>query len=136
MNTKLIKKMQLFIAKQPKQFDIRWWFSVNAQIPNCHTAACFAGLAVALSRRETPGKAAARFLDKGGKFYRGNPIHKQAILALQITPAQADRLFHLHNWPSKFFHGYCENDPLSQPRQNAKAAIARLQHFIRTKGEE
>lgn len=119
MNVRLLRRIQKQIAKEPKQFDMGFWFERKLpwKIPNCGTAACIGGWAVALHNKVTPENAR--------KCRRLEP---QEILELDYD--QAGRLFYKQHWPDKFL----EN--LKSPTASAKQAVARIDHFIKTKGAE
>lgn len=57
MNVKLLRRIIKAIKKEPGQFDMRSWFTRQRGIPNCGTAACIGGWAVALTKRANPEKA-------------------------------------------------------------------------------
>lgn len=114
MNTKLLRRIQKQILKEPKQFDMSWWFSTSPHIPNCGTAACVAGWVMALHRGCSPHQASRlEIVD----------VSSYAQKLLSITPAQAQRLFHAEYWPRRF-RRYSANSP--------KQAVARIEHFIKT----
>lgn len=86
-------------------------------IPNCGTAACIAGWALCLSQKINP--IALRF--KGG--------NQRIILGLEDN--EIVRLQWFSEWPSKFQKHTKEGTPAF-----ARQAVARIEHFIKTKGAE
>lgn len=134
MNVKLFRKIQREIKKEPRRFNMEDWVDVHARghnAPPCHTTACIAGWATVLSRPFPKSiksfAAKARRLDLMGETYKA-----PAQDALGITDAQADRLFYVSQWPIKFAQAY--DDAYGDPKAQGKIAIARIDHFIKTKG--
>jgi len=121
MNTQLLRRIQRQILKEPEQFQMRTWFTSwsYSTIPNCGTAACIGGWAVSLKHGRTP-RDERMAIPKGGVF-------EAARRAVGLTTKQAHLLFIPINWPARFkrFH-----------HDNPKQAVARISHFIKTKGED
>ena len=123
MNVKLLRKVQKHIASEPKRFTFDWMHESDAA--PCGTRACIAGWTLILG---TPGWSnktideidtlLARRSKSGFGFYTG-PASK----LLDINYEQAARLFIY--WPEPF-------DEL----KSADTAVARIEHFIKTKGRE
>ena len=97
MNTKLLRRIQKQILKEPRQFDMIGLFNTTLpwKIPNCGTAACIAGWALCLSKHVTPEIA-----DRSGL---ATLINAQRLLRLRQS--EATRLFFLEGWPEKFQGG-------------------------------
>ena len=53
----LLRKVQKQILLEPRQFDIQHWFTMFpknvTRVPNCGTAACIAGWAIAFGEAES-----------------------------------------------------------------------------------
>jgi hypothetical protein len=125
MNVKLLRRVAAHIKAEPRRWTYNW-AKPSDEAP-CGTQACIAGWAIIL------GCGLKRPLDKrgnlkipkrlanldGGNTYTSYPASK----LLQITPAQAKRLFIY--WPKQFTEQF-----------SAEEAIARIEHFIKTDGRE
>jgi len=139
MNTELLLKVKQKILDEPKQFIMAEWFAkewnINEQlsnlepqrvVPNCKTAACIAGWTLCISEQLTPDIISRR---KGEIF---SPFLK-ARQELDISLEQADRLFYTNGWPHilnfKYSNAYT-------PEERANVAAERIDHFIKTNGEE
>jgi len=131
MNVRLLREIAKVIQEKPRQFNMRFWhldkknklFSWSdgikadalCELPEdrriaCTTTHCIAGWAQVLSPdRKCKVKA-----------------EKDARRLLELTPKQAYRLFYADNWPKGFGHW----------KSTAKQAAARIEHFIKTAGEE
>jgi len=121
MNIKLLKQIRKQILKEPKQFYMGEWFTTvtETHIPNCGTAACIGGWAIALAKKVNPAQAHDIFLR--------NTMLPEELLELECD--EAERLFYTGNWPQEFTGG-------STPAIKAKKAAARIDHFIKTEGME
>lgn len=125
MNTELLMEVRQRILDEPRQFDMDVFFESHADIPNCGTAACIAGWAIALSEKTTPKEA------KNRNFSLDYEI--LAVRALRIDFHQANRLFYVGTWPAEFqsrFRMSVESD------ERAQVAAERIDHFIKTEGAE
>lgn len=111
MNTRLLHKVQKAILAEPRQFNMDTWFSYfdceGKPPPGCGTAACIGGWAIALSKNLTPR-------------------------VLGLTVGQADRLFVKYLWPTAYRTRRAERTA----KQYARNAAKRIDHFIKTEGEE
>lgn len=63
-------------------------------------------------------------------------VEERAQVSLGLTDEQADRLFHVRNWPAEFAYAYrsAESSPES-PQQKWEALRDRVEYFIKTGGE-
>src|SRR5207249_11499573 len=95
MNKELLLKVKEQILKEPRQFVIRAWYSkhpidkdgslwVGVEVPNCGTAACIAGWAIALYDKTSPLHAV------GG--------HQTAAEYLDLHYNEAGELFYHEQW--------------------------------------
>lgn len=146
MNVRLLKRVRDRILAEPAQFVMEHYFAsrndilqeplycylvdhnvsaldIDRSVPNCGTAACIAGWTYALSRRITPKTAALR---------NAYPEEEAAKL-LGISERQAERLFLVDHWPGKFYQQWQERPSL---KIRARIAARRIDHFIKTRGEE
>jgi hypothetical protein len=135
MNVERLKQVADLIAQNPTQFNMDWWFHESDAVGNdaggCGTAACIGGWAVFLKYKSKKGRTPtlAQVCDHCDD---GSTID-EATEALKLTPTEANRLFVLSEWPVKFEVAY---DNATTAGRAAKVAVARINHFIVTKGEE
>ncbi len=147
INVRLLRRVERAILKEPRRFVMKWWHATGDVIANhieekyrppCNTVACIAGHVQWLT---DPKRFAADV--KAG--YDGCVEH-DARKALGLDDEQADRLFMMQDWgddggldpfrsgwPKKFCDAY---NNAKTPRARAKAAVARIEHFIATNGAE
>lgn len=125
MNTRLLRRVQKWIAKEPRSYDQDATLDRSDESP-CGTVGCIAGWTCALSGK-TP-QARKRF------------SYNRARVQLGLTTEQASRLFSYiwafsdgGGWPNKFNKAYLD---AKTPRARARVAVARIEHFIKTKGAE
>jgi len=107
-----------------------YWFetehSTGCDIPNCGTAACIAGWAVALHKKLNPAKAS--------QFSGPWDV---ALKVLRLNNCNdGGRLFHIDNWPEQFYDEYNNAMRAKDAKGMAVAASKRIDHFIATKGKE
>jgi hypothetical protein len=127
MNTQLLLKIADTIAKRPKGLVMRHWHAdatigTCVRTPKCGTAHCIGGWAAILTgdnSRVTDNTPAV--VRRYGKL-------------LGLSPAQAERLFFLYEWPIQFSTSYGMESEGSPER--AMIAVQRIQHFIKTDGRE
>jgi hypothetical protein len=130
LNVRLLRRIQRRILKEPRQFQMDDLYSATDDFgkevtANCGTAACIAGWAVALSSGISPREAS--ILDSTGQQNTWG-------LAVKKLGLESGRpLFLVYEWPGKFWAAY---ERAKTNRQQAKVAVARIEHFIKTKGEE
>jgi hypothetical protein len=132
MNKKLLLKVADAIKKHPTQFQMGCYFSCYLELPRspeaggCGTAACIAGWTchVALGKLETLANTCKQMEVVAGR---------EASRLLQITHDERERLFLANRWPEPFASRFYE---AKSSAQQAKAAIARIKHFIKTEGRE
>lgn len=129
INVRLLRKIQKHILEEPRRYDQNLWRievdpATNPERPPCGTMACIGGWATALSGKERDS-------------YLGWDV---AMRLLGLTREQADRLFDtvekgtdLNKWPKKFVTAYLK---AKTPRDRARVAVRRIDHFIKTKGAE
>lgn len=131
------------ISAHPGQLDMDRWFGMDDHpypsdfdiareerfnpVHNCGTTACIGGWAVALN---PPGKNEE---DPEKGYHFALFVYDRAIDLLQITEEQAEALFHAEQWPDPFCGQYYGADT---PEARAKAAVARIGHFIATEGKK
>lgn len=132
LNVRLLNRVKRQILKEPKQFQMDSYFDTAGhysdtadKIPNCGTAACIAGWALALDKGITPEQAKGKVLN-----YR------------TLTGERADRilgargagwkLFNDCAWPESFRDEWRRLTKLKQWKRRAKVAAARIDHFIKT----
>lgn len=127
MNVKLLRKVAKHIAEEPNRFQMGDWIikkgdegerfreyshngkSTSHNFAPCGTAACIGGWTQIISKR------------------------KNSKAALAINGEQAIRLFNVSVWPEQFETPYLL---AKTPAKRVRIAVARIEHFIKTKGQE
>jgi hypothetical protein len=126
MNVKLLRKIQKHILEEPKRYDQNVWLAEGAPqngFATCGTMACIGGWAQILGSKRKP-RAVSRV---------------NAMRLLGIDRAQAWRLFDSiagvpeDMWPRKFSAAYVK---AKTDLGRARAAVRRIDHFIKTRGAE
>jgi len=128
---KLLQKVKAAILKEPKQFVMGNWYKERPDsdmeydtIPNCGTAACIGGWAVAIAAGVNPREASNIDVD----------IECQAIKLLGFEKALpfkndlTDSLFYTDTWPLEMRRAW-ETTPTTTGR--AKLAARRIDQFIK-----
>jgi|SRR6267142_3990747 len=125
MNKELLLRVKTQIIAEPKQFVMGTWYTKHPEgsegsklwegviVPNCGTAACIAGWAIALQDRVTPSKAT-------GAIYKASQY-------LDILVEAADDLFHANHWPDDLFDRWEDAQSLGE---RAQIAAERIDRFI------
>jgi hypothetical protein len=137
MNVALLRKVKSHILHHPNQFLMTDWiikrwgddqkqFSGDGQkqkFDECGTAGCIAGWACMIKLKQA-------------RLDWDVPAKGQTILGLDDD--QAERLFFVHDWPEKMREEYISNmnDSPGSLENRARIAAQRIDHFIKTKGEE
>lgn len=135
MNVRLLRRVQKQILKEPRQFDMDDYFAtkrtLGRNVPNCGTAACIAGWAIALSHptrkpRDVascyyPAETAGKLLELPGC----NDSYNDHLCL--------NSLFLVDSWPLKFKESYNAAKTFTA---KAKIAAKRIDHYIETKGKE
>lgn len=134
MNIELLLKVKEQILREPRQFNMEHYFftyeegyepdTEEEKIPNCGTAACIAGWAIAIAYQQNPREA-----NQNLNSYAG-PIARDL---LELHYMQSERLFHTCDWPKRFKDEYFS---ANTNQERAEVAARRIDHFIATKGEE
>jgi hypothetical protein len=132
MKVELLQLVKEQILKEPEQFDMMMWFqtapSLRRPVPNCGTAACIGGWAMAISQGISPREA-----DNMRVFKQSD-----ASRVLGLSLAEGTRLFHVMAWPIDFKSAFIqeEDNTLEGLQARARIAAARIDHFIATNGRE
>jgi hypothetical protein len=147
-NMDIINKAIRAMQRRPKSVDMDDWIqhdpSVAGKNPYCGTAACLAGhIAIAATGRIgdknfwSSNEPEADFYNpiKVGAWIRNSPyvgfigdyINSQNIAGaiLHLNHDNDKKVFIVEDWPEKFRKMYKGNN-------KAKAAIARLRHYLKT----
>jgi len=115
MNVRLLRKVQKHIAKEYRRWS--WSFVRPTNESPCGTQACIGGWTCILGQ-----KLSIPLIAKEDKSVLRKINRSIARKLLGLTPKEAQRLFFL--WPGQF-NPYDQSD-----------AVARIDHFIKTKGAE
>jgi hypothetical protein len=118
----ILRRVQKTLDKAPDNFQMARFKTVN----ECNTAYCIAGHILTMFKHE---------IEEEGDYRDG----ELAAKILGINSTQANNLFFLDHWPDQFQMGYEGNDnsfPIESTPEFAANGIARIEHFIKTDGEE
>lgn len=141
MNVKLLRKIKKEILAEPLRFDMHGWFNADDRIAPCKSTACIAGWTVALDHmgKTTSWKSVIAQRNDGD-------AEGEARRLLKLDFEQANRLFFIAGWPREFHDRYWEIENTLNYRdikgarlkrkQLAQIAAERIDHFIKTGGEE
>lgn len=136
MNVRMLRKLEKWIMAEPRRFDMRNWSGnqriINKNKPPCGTVGCLAGMACHMQGMNlTPGMS---------EVSKDEYIPGVATKILDLTAGQAERLFYIAGmhysdiaWPASFAAAYKK---AKTPTAKVKVAVARIEHFIKTKGAE
>lgn len=119
MNTRLLRKVAKHISEEPRRLAMSIFAdtgNTGDNAPPCGTIGCIAGWASILT-----GTSAADADDLTGRA------------ALKLTLLEARRLFWTDGWPDDFSRRYWTAKTC---KGRASTAVARIEHFIKTKGAE
>lgn len=130
MNVELLRNVARHIEATPLRLDMdvviarkdaaNFGIKRISDFPPCGTVCCIGGWAIVLSGEDDSDlRAAKRLLDLDGKFDRDS--------------SEVSRLFHVQFWPESFRSDY---EAAKTPAAKARIAVARIEHFIATKGAE
>ena len=125
---KMLRKVKRHILAEPKRLYMSDWIlrdrgngkiylmsGKERKFAKCGTAACIAGWTVILADREGEGR-----------------VGDTAKEILGLNDSQHDRLFAPSCWPEKFHQGTTGDGK----KRTAEIAAKRIEHFIKTDGEE
>lgn len=143
MNVKLLRQVKRHILEEPKRLQMGIWsasakrqvrqgYMEKDEAPACGTTGCIAGWAVILHKAGSRTDFLKVLRSIRGHDYR-HVMQPKAIALLELTEAQADSLFFVGDWPGSFEGDYMN---CKTPKQRARVTAKRIEHFIRTKGEE
>ncbi|UBF29919.1 hypothetical protein K9N68_37550 (plasmid) [Kovacikia minuta CCNUW1] len=141
INVELLDQIIQAIDREPEVFDMVMWAKSKPWRSGCGTTACIAGHAVAIGDK-VQLSAQAKFDEFGDastyfSLERPDPkepvhIEDKAIELLGLSGSQSRILFYVSHW-GDFEQPYYD---ATSYRERADVAIARIQHFITTNGEE
>lgn len=144
LNVKLLRRVKNRILKEPRQFIMESVYAraehvltfsgyghyhadlARKTIPNCGTAACIAGWTEALALKTRPSKLVGTYPYFGSEDAAGRRLGLDDWYA-------GHRLFRTASWPEKFQRAW---DAAKTHKARAKVAADRIEHFIKTNGEE
>ena len=137
MNVRLLRRVAKHIAEEPNRLVMaHWvvfkkdyrapkvpdWGEYSHKFPPCNTSACIAGWSVLL-REKVPESSFA--------VSDTQDLQSRAQALLGLDGDQSMRLFGA--WPYEFQGPY---EKARSAAKRAKIAVARIEHFIKTKGKE
>jgi len=133
----LLEQVKRNILKHPTQFVMHSYFAYEDSIGNtpggCGTAACIAGWTVHLWKGKATLEETSGIVEDTSSPFGASSTFQVARKALGLTTEQADNLFRVMNWPAQF---RCDLKLAPTAGMAAKVAAKRIDHFIRTEGEE
>lgn len=129
MNTRLLRKVAKHIAEEPRRLDMSFLYRRAALVkedlrPPCGTVGCIAGWALIIGLKATTFSAAFPIVN-------GSTV--DVTDARKLLKVKNDHLFFLSLWPEAF---QCDYRAASTPAERASVTVARIEHFIKTKGAE
>jgi hypothetical protein len=136
MNAKLLKEIKRVISAKPERIAMGQWLAV---FMDCDTVGCIAGWAAVLVRSKRRGydEMAVEVLQDR------RTTKEQARKALRLTHGQAERLFHVGEWPREFEERYVNLEwdrynynwtNAQLDRERADCVCQRIDAFIESKG--
>lgn len=131
MNVRLLRRVKRAILDEPGQFVMDAFFTTDTTseytsdlprktIPNCETAACIGGWALAISGKQTPQACS----NDGDTM----DYSSEAARVLDLDYGQGARLFYVERWPQVFQDQWIRTETL---KGRARMAARRIEHFIR-----
>lgn len=142
INVRLLRKIQRAIMERPDQFEMSMWFShylmfrdQDQAVPagGCGTAACIAGWAITLNSKTPKPAVVCDRLHRSFQWSFSDRVFEKAQRLLGLSEGQARSLFMDEHWPEPFYENY---NKTNKPAVRARVACQRIDHFIKTKGEE
>lgn len=132
-----LRETVAFIGQEPRRLDMHQALAPARYLddekqPPCGSVGCLAGWRVAMIN---PQLFNSRVTDRMSAEYIGfdwDSVEERAQVSLGLTDEQADRLFHVRNWPANFAYAYRSAE---SPQQKWEALRDRVEHFIATGGE-
>lgn len=126
MNIPLLLKVKQAILEHPNRFDMNWFIGPNMNWfigpTHCETTACIGGWSVAIAKYEADLELA------NIKIYSGDlSCREQAQIELGLTHDQAEKLFHVENWPEEFQELYYNTEG---EKGVAQLAVDYIDYFI------
>ncbi len=118
LNVKLLRRVRDKILKEPLQFEMSQWYTLalDHPIPNCGTAACIAGWAIALAEKKSPAAC-----------YDTNNIQGKAMRLLGIED-DPWKLFAVSSWPIRYQNQFYNTGSL---KVRARIAARRIDAYIK-----
>lgn len=128
MNIELLEKIKKQILEEPRQFIMTSFFVKNhpldrEKIPNCGTAACIAGWALAISSNKNPKQCYDSITPP---IALSTPSQAQTLLDIPNG-----NLFYVDGWPFEFqkeWYFICNK------QERAKVAVRVIDDYIKTNG--
>lgn len=132
INKSLIRKIIKNIEAKPLRLEMGDYVDLHDGVAPCGTSACIAGWAVIIDRMEKHKIG----YQNAAKLANTVATHAEAVRLLGITGDQSARLFFADEWPTPFsqqFYDASYDETHEQTRRReAKVAVARLNHFLKT----
>ena len=135
MNVQLLEQVRDHIVEEPRRLDMGHWLRESdeddSNAPACGTTGCIAGWAVTIAKFGTDPKAAR-------SAWEGEQIALISVAEeeLQISDAEAEKLFYVTYWPRLLKEGYFDAEHRVDHQAMAQITAERIDHFIGTGGLE
>ena len=131
INVRLLRRVAKHISEEPLRLDmeriVRRGDDIKGTPPPCGTTACIAGWAILLAKK----KDISGYSDNHFPIIAGRPW--DVTDARYLIGGMTTYLFFVGSWPRNFSEAYRK---ALTPRERADVAVARIEHFIKTKGAE
>ena len=129
MNVKLLRKVAKHILAEPKRLYMTSFIrtkkhsgSIGRPYAKCGTAGCIGGWACILELK----------VKDPHEFWQRHDVAGEARRLLELDYQQEYNLFEPSQWPKQFKRGTSDDGK----KKTAQIAVARIEHFIKTKGKE
>jgi hypothetical protein len=148
VNVKLLQKVKQRILKSPKRFNMRYYYISTKsgpvqdmlERPSCYTQVCIAGETLLQTRDVKINRKDGGLVRFDGAEADSVFFAQTAAERLELSEAQAVRLFNLSrwmpthlSWPERFDKAY---RAAKTPQERAQVAADAIDDFIATDGWE
>lgn len=129
-----LKRVRARILAEPEKFSMFDWVSDDGRAADIGgLAAIDAGFITPRSTRHPVTHLLYDVTERGAALDRYVYDQARFGVALNLTPEEADRLYHVERWPAIFATEYALAD---SPRTRAEVAARRIDFFIKTRGHQ
>ncbi len=139
LNIALLEKVKAKILEEPDQFVMSTYFSDNRffadspeVIPNCGTAACIAGWALAIDAEENPKEANTRIQ----KLMFSSPSVDYGTLAIRLLGLPNREMFVVDAWPLNYRYDWYNAVNDKNKKKQVEIAVKVIDYYIKLYGDE